>query len=277
MTFPLQQLDLSVEPELHPLYPNPVQIQPLLSANSGLSPLQKTELVVHCISRACLFADLAVLQYLVSDPQAQAYVDLGVRDEDGLGLVSLTIYGFGAESERDVEREECVRFLISQGADVNAADNGEQQLQHHSHLIYLHSSAGWTPLHHAALRSPPTLISYLMTHGCSLFSVTHRNLTALDIVTAHTTVPGREDTALLLEEAMRGEGWTGGRMEATRRLVDERMKRRGNQRNIRNDVGRVLGVSPRWWGDVDSDGSSSSSEEEDDQSYDQLYVGFVPL
>jgi hypothetical protein len=135
MTFPLQQLDLSVEPELHPLYPNPAQIKPLLSANSGLSPLQKTELVVHCISRACLFADLAVLQYLVLDPQAQAYVDLGVRDEDGLGLVSLTIYGFGAESERDVEREECVRFLISQGADVNAADNGEQQHQYHSHPI----------------------------------------------------------------------------------------------------------------------------------------------
>ena len=142
-----------------------------------------------------------------------------------------------------------------------------------SHLIPC-LSAGWTPLHHAALRSPPTLISYLLTHGCSLFSVTHRNLTALDIVTAHTIVPGREDVALLLEEAMRGEGWAGGKMEARRRLIDQRIKRRGNRRNVRDNVGRVLGVSPRWWGDVDLDDSDSDSEsEEGDPSYDQVYVG----
>jgi hypothetical protein len=76
------------------------------------------------MARACVFGDLTVLQFLLADQQAQAFVDLGVRDEDGLGLVSLTIHGFGAESDRDVEREECVRLLIAQGADL-AADKGQ--------------------------------------------------------------------------------------------------------------------------------------------------------
>jgi hypothetical protein len=120
----LKPIDLTLEPELHPLYPNPNQIEPLLYADSGLSPAQKAELVSHCMARACLFGDLSVLLYLLTDPQAQIYVDLSIQDEDGLGLVSLTIYGFGAESDRDVEREECVRLLIAQGADVNAADKG---------------------------------------------------------------------------------------------------------------------------------------------------------
>ena len=124
--------------------------------------------------------------------------------------------------------------------------------------------AGWTPLHHAALLSPPTLISYLMTHDCSPFDVTRRNLTALDIVTAHSLLPGREDVALLLEEAMRGEGWSGGRMEDRRRLLEERMKRRQTQRNVRNDVGSVLGVNPVWWGVADSDSSSIESESDDE-------------
>jgi Ankyrin repeat len=121
----IKPIDITLEPELHPLYPNPTQIEPLLSAHSGLAPAEKAELASHCLARACLFGDLSVLSYLLTDPQAQAYVDLSIQDEDGLGLVSLTIYGFGAESERDVEREECVRLLIAQGADINAADKGE--------------------------------------------------------------------------------------------------------------------------------------------------------
>jgi hypothetical protein len=64
------------------------------------------------------------LSFLFSDPQSQALVDLGITDEDGLGLISLTILGFGLESDRDVEREECIRLLVSEGADVNHQDNG---------------------------------------------------------------------------------------------------------------------------------------------------------
>ena len=81
------------------------------------------------------------------------------------------------------------------------------------------TSAGWTPLHYASLLSPPTLVSYLLTHGSAPLTVTRRQLTALDIVTAHSTVPGREDVALLLEEAMREAGWKGGRMEEQRRVL----------------------------------------------------------
>jgi len=55
----------------------------------------------------------------LTDSQAQAYVDLGIRDEDGIGLISITIHNFGGDSDREVEREECVRFLASQGADMS--------------------------------------------------------------------------------------------------------------------------------------------------------------
>lgn len=78
------------------------------------------------MTRACAFADLSLLLYLLHDSTAQAYVDLNLQDEDGLVLASATVLGFGAESERDVEREECVRLLISEGADVNIADKGSQ-------------------------------------------------------------------------------------------------------------------------------------------------------
>lgn len=119
----LGQMDLSPEPDLHPLYPSPGYIEPLLSPHSGLAPAQKADLVSHCLTRSCVFGELSVLSYLLADTHAQAYVDLGIRDDDGLGLISTTILGFGSESERDVEREECVRLLIAQGADVNG-DNG---------------------------------------------------------------------------------------------------------------------------------------------------------
>ncbi|KAF7306855.1 hypothetical protein MIND_00477700 [Mycena indigotica] len=232
-------------PDLRPIYPNTVYIAGLLSSDSGLTPDQRAELVSHCLTRACVFAELNVLQFLLADQQAQPYVDLGVRDDDGIGLVTLAIHGFGSESDRDVEREECVRLLISQGADLNA------------------DQAGWTPLHHAALLSPPTLISYLMTHGCSVFALTRRNLTPLDIVTAHSVLPGREDVALLLQEAMRGEGWTGGKLDDKRRLLDDKRKRLSKQRAIRDGVEKVLGLDARWWGDIDYSWSDSDSEDED--------------
>ncbi len=119
----LNSLELAPEPDLHPLYPTPVQISNLLSIHSGLSPAEKITLVAHCATRACLFGDLTLLQHLLTDPLAQAHLDFSIRDEDGLGLVSLAIHGFGADSDRDIEREECVRLLVGQGADIEP-DNG---------------------------------------------------------------------------------------------------------------------------------------------------------
>lgn len=77
------------------------------------------------MTRACAFADLAFFQYILHDPQAHPFLDLNAQDEDGLVYISLIIHGFGSESERDVEREECVRLLINEGADVNVPDKGE--------------------------------------------------------------------------------------------------------------------------------------------------------
>lgn len=116
--------DFMPEPDLHPLYPTAPDVSHLLSNNSGLSPDQKHTLVTHCITRSCLFADLSFLQYILHDSQAHAYIDLNHQDEDGLVFASITIMCFGAESDRDVEREECVRLLISEGADMSIPDKG---------------------------------------------------------------------------------------------------------------------------------------------------------
>ncbi|KAF8647938.1 hypothetical protein AX16_006470 [Volvariella volvacea WC 439] len=246
--------DISPEPDLCPLYPTTAHIAILLSSHSGLHPSQKAKLVAHCLERACSFGELSVIHYLLTDPQAQAFVDLSYHDDDGLGLVSLTIHGFGAESDRDVEREECVRLLVAQGADLSADHDG------------------WTPLHHAALLSPPTLISHLMTHGCSPLAVTRRGLTPLDIVTAHTMLPGREAVALILEEAMITQGWDGGRMKQNRKVTDKRMRRRQKQEELRLKVNKALGIPPQWWGE-DGDSSSSDSEVEDmENEDDRLYT-----
>lgn len=137
--------------------------------------------------------------------------------------------------------------------------------------------AGWTPLHHAAVLAPPSLVSYLMTHGGSPFSVTRRQLTPLDIVTAHTLLPGREDIVLLLEESMRSEGWTGGRMEQRRRALDEHLKRRDRQKDLYNSVSKILDLPTLWWGELDIETSSVLSESEDDNFDEALYVSDVFL
>ena len=125
--------------------------------------------------------------------------------------------------------------------------------------------AGWISLHHAALTAPPTLVSHLLTHGCSPLSVTRRNLTALDIVTASTTLPGREDVALLLEEAMREHGWTGGRMEERRRSTEKRLVRLGKQKDVQEDINKALNIDPRWWGDPDLESLQAELLDDEDE------------
>ena len=87
-------------------------------------------------------------------------------------------------------------------------------------------------------------------------------------------MPGREDVALLLAEAMRGEGWTGGRMEERRRSLEKKTLRDAKQRHVRDVVQTRLGISPRWWGEQEWDASSStSSDDEDENDGDEsLYV-----
>lgn len=143
---------------------------------------------------------------------------------------------------------------------------------HISILICALLPAGWTPLHYAAILSPPTLVSYLMTHGCSPFAVTERKLTPLDIVTAHSMLPGKEDVALLLEEAMRGEGWTGGRMEERRKVLEQRSRKQGQKKEIRESVGKILGVNPDWWGKDSELSDEESDSDEEEEADDGVYV-----
>lgn len=113
-----------LEPDLAPLYPTPATVSPLLSPNFGLESGQKAQLVAHCLIRACVFGELSLLAYLLRDPQAQPHVNLCIRDEEDISLISTTILGFGSDSDRDIEREECVRLLLSEGADVETPDKG---------------------------------------------------------------------------------------------------------------------------------------------------------
>lgn len=135
--------------------------------------------------------------------------------------------------------------------------------------------AGWVALHHAALVAPPTLVSHLLTHGSSPLATTRRQLTALDIVTARSTLPGREDVALLLEEAMRERGWTGGRMEERRRILEKRMRRVRKRKELQDKVGTILGINPRWWGEMDSElmfGEADEDEEDEDMGEYTVFV-----
>jgi hypothetical protein len=239
-------------PDLLPPYPTPATLEPLIEPSSQLTTSQKQSLIQHSLSRACLFADLNLLSYLLRNPSCRLHVDLGVCDEDGLSLVSQTILGFGSESERDVEREECLRLLIAEGADCASGD-----------------AAGWTPLHHAVLMSPPTLISHLLTHGGSPLAKSKRGLTPLDVINAYEPIPGREDIRFLLEDAMREMGWRGTGLERKRefqRQERERKLAKANKRKARwRRIGRVLEIGEEWW-----QVPGYNSEDEDPESDDDI-------
>lgn len=118
-------LALTPDPDLRPLYPSPATLDPLVS-NPSLSSSQKQKVVQHSLIRACTFGDLTLLVYILSDSDARQYVDLSLQDDDGLSLISNVVLGFGAETERDIEREECIRLLVNEKADVNLPDKGKQ-------------------------------------------------------------------------------------------------------------------------------------------------------
>jgi hypothetical protein len=85
-------------------------------------------------------------------------------------------------------------------------------------------------------------------------------------------MPGREDVALLLEEAMRGDGWTGGKMEQKRKVLEERIKQKSKQKSVRDHVAKTWSVDQRWWGADDSDSSSIDSDLEEEESPENVYV-----
>src|ERR1700749_2582674 len=76
-------MDFALEPDLHPVYPSPSLVTSLLASQAGLAPAQRTSLVDHSLTRACLFGDINLLSYLFADPQARVLLNLGLQDEDG--------------------------------------------------------------------------------------------------------------------------------------------------------------------------------------------------
>lgn len=110
------------ELDLTPPYPSPASLNQQLTSKV-LSIDQRRSLLNHALGRACLFADFALLTFLLSTPESKNLVDLNTRDEDGLCIISQSILGFGSvESDRTVDREECIRLLISQGAPITEPD-----------------------------------------------------------------------------------------------------------------------------------------------------------
>jgi hypothetical protein len=86
-------------------------------------------------------------------------------------------------------------------------------------------------------------------------------------------MPGRQDVALLLGEAMRGEGWTGGRMEEQRRQLERRTALVRRRERVREDVGKVLSIAPQWWGDDEWQTIVSESDEDESEGEETILVG----
>ncbi len=89
-------------------------------------------------------------------------------------------------------------------------------------------------------------------------------------------MPGRQDVALLLGEAMRGEGWTGGRMEEQRRQIERRAARKRRRQRVREDIGKVLSIAPQWWGDDEWQVIASESDEDESEGEETVVVGDTP-
>ncbi|KIM30850.1 hypothetical protein M408DRAFT_271449 [Serendipita vermifera MAFF 305830] len=270
------------QPDLHPLYPTPLILSNQLSVSSTLTPAECTTLVNHSLIRACTFGDLALLTFILHDGKCNKWADLELKDEDNVTPIGICIMGFrpndgDADLEREMEREECVRLLIKQGVELSTTDN-----------------SGWTPLHHAALLAPASLVSHMLSHGASSLALSRRKLTPLDVITAYEDVPGRAGAITLLREAMRTAmtyeekqrmiklGWRGDeRREMERRKQEQAELRRHRKMRLKEDVISILdeelsnsqGKADVSWGMGNEDSEDeifepSDLEDEDSEGYD---------
>lgn len=105
-------------------------------------------------------------------------------------------------------------------------------------------------------------------------SATLRNITALDIVTAYAVIPGREDVALFLEEAMKGEGWQGSKLNLKRRCFDKKMKEDEKRHSERRAVAKILELNSHdhWWRETGLLQPSLEDSEDEDDAEGSIYV-----
>lgn len=109
------------ELDLSPPYPSPTSLEHQL-VSKVLSIDQLRSLLNHSLARACLFADLTLLSFLLNHATAKELIDLRAQDDDGLGIVSQSIQGFSENGDADIDREECIRLLVSHGASISEPD-----------------------------------------------------------------------------------------------------------------------------------------------------------
>lgn len=109
------------ELDLSPPYPSPTSLEHQL-ASKVLSIDQLKSVLNHSLERACLFADITLLSFLLNHVPAKTLIDLRIRDEDGLCIISQCIQGFSENGDADIDREECIRLLVTHGASVSEPD-----------------------------------------------------------------------------------------------------------------------------------------------------------
>lgn len=100
-------------------------------------------------------------------------------------------------------------------------------------------------------------------------------MTALDIVTAYSVIPGREDVALFLGEAMRGEGWQDNKLSLKRQTMNDKLKHFERRQAERLAIQRILDLNGQWWGQNDDDSPEEPSENEKDIEDVEFYVCII--
>lgn len=109
-------------------------------------------------------------------------------------------------------------------------------------------------------------------HGCSPLTLTNRKLTAHDIVTAYSIVPGREGVASLLEEAMREEGWQSSRMIQQRYDQDAKAKQVEAEKAMRETIDAVLELDGQWWRNATEESPFSELSDDDSDGDEGIYA-----
>ena len=97
-------------------------------------------------------------------------------------------------------------------------------------------------------------------------------MTALDLITAYAVIPVREDVALFLEEAMKGEGWQSSKMVDQRRDTLEKSKLEDKIRSEREALDKILNLGDRWWQEQEEISNNEAPPGERSFDHDTVYV-----